>query len=94
MAAKTQQRAGEQAWLKASKVVSRERTAKRDLGRRRGSGATHKDGRRHLTGVAYVSCVNSVQNAELFSLTYGAMVMQLIEDYEDVVSVNAQLEKM
>ena len=34
------------------------------------------------------------QNAELFNLTYGAMVMQLIRDYEDVQSVNQQLEKM
>uniref|UniRef100_A0A7S2V4X7 Trafficking protein particle complex subunit n=1 Tax=Fibrocapsa japonica TaxID=94617 RepID=A0A7S2V4X7_9STRA len=33
-------------------------------------------------------------NAELFSLTYGSMVMQLIEDYEDVNAVNIQLEKM
>jgi hypothetical protein len=34
------------------------------------------------------------QNAELFNLTYGAMVMQLIRDYEDVQAVNQQLEKM
>eukprot|EP00638_Chattonella_subsalsa_P006788 CAMPEP_0117757284 /NCGR_PEP_ID=MMETSP0947-20121206/14633_1 /TAXON_ID=44440 /ORGANISM="Chattonella subsalsa, Strain CCMP2191" /LENGTH=188 /DNA_ID=CAMNT_0005577135 /DNA_START=45 /DNA_END=611 /DNA_ORIENTATION=+ len=33
-------------------------------------------------------------NAELFTLTYGAMVMQLIEDYEDVEAVNNQLESM
>lgn len=36
----------------------------------------------------------SLQNAELFNLTYGAMVMQLIRDYEDVQVVNQQLEKM
>jgi len=34
------------------------------------------------------------QNAELFNLTYGAMIMQLIRDYEDVQDVNQQLEKM
>lgn len=33
-------------------------------------------------------------NAELFALTYGAMVMQLIKDHEDVDAVNKQLEKM
>lgn len=30
-------------------------------------------------------------NAELFTLTYGAMVMQLIKDHEEVDAVNAQL---
>ncbi|KAJ9106556.1 hypothetical protein QFC20_004048 [Naganishia adeliensis] len=33
-------------------------------------------------------------NAELFSFTYGALVVQLIKDYEDYVEVNKQLEKM
>jgi len=33
-------------------------------------------------------------NAELFTLTYGAIVAQLIKDYEDVEEVNNQLEKM
>jgi trafficking protein particle complex subunit 3 len=33
-------------------------------------------------------------NSELFSLTYGSMVMQLIKDFEDVSMVNTQLEKM
>ena len=33
-------------------------------------------------------------NAELFALTYGAIVMQLIKDYEDIQLVNQQLEKM
>ncbi|TFJ85696.1 hypothetical protein NSK_003203 [Nannochloropsis salina CCMP1776] len=36
----------------------------------------------------------SKMNAELFNLTYGAMVMQLIRDYEDVQDVNQQLETM
>ncbi|GAB5035927.1 trafficking protein particle complex subunit 3 [Nannochloropsis oceanica] len=36
----------------------------------------------------------SKMNAELFNLTYGAMIMQLIRDYEDVQDVNQQLEKM
>ena len=33
-------------------------------------------------------------NGELFTLTYGALVTQLIRDYEDVEQVNQQLEKM
>ncbi|CBQ70701.1 probable BET3-involved in targeting and fusion of ER to golgi transport vesicles [Sporisorium reilianum SRZ2] len=33
-------------------------------------------------------------NAELFTLTYGALVIQLIKDYEDYAEVNKQLEKM
>ncbi|TFK30141.1 BET3 family protein [Coprinopsis marcescibilis] len=33
-------------------------------------------------------------NAELFALTYGALVVQLIQDYEDYEEVNKQLEKM
>ncbi|GHJ85102.1 hypothetical protein NliqN6_1504 [Naganishia liquefaciens] len=33
-------------------------------------------------------------NAELFSFTYGALVVQLIKDYEDYAEVNNQLEKM
>ena len=33
-------------------------------------------------------------NSELFSLTYGAIVTQLLKDYEKVEATNAQLEKM
>ncbi|KAI8391459.1 transport protein particle complex subunit [Radiomyces spectabilis] len=33
-------------------------------------------------------------NAELFTLTYGSMVVQLVKDYEDYGEVNKQLEKM
>lgn len=33
-------------------------------------------------------------NGELFSLTYGALVAQLLKDYEDDEEVNKQLEKM
>ena len=33
-------------------------------------------------------------SSELFSLTYGAMVTQLLRDYEEVDATNAQLEKM
>lgn len=36
----------------------------------------------------------ATQNAELFSLTYGALVVQLIKDYEDYEEVNRQLDKM
>ena len=33
-------------------------------------------------------------NAELFSLTYGAIVTQVLKDYEEVDATNEQLEKM
>ena len=33
-------------------------------------------------------------NSELFALTYGAIVQQLLKDYEEVDATNAQLEKM
>lgn len=33
-------------------------------------------------------------NSELFSLSYGALVVQLVKDYEDYAQVNVQLEKM
>ena len=33
-------------------------------------------------------------NSELFSLTYGAIVTQLLKDYEEVDATNSQLEKM
>ena len=35
-----------------------------------------------------------MQSAELFTLTYGAIVMQLIKDFDSVDEVNTQLEKM
>ncbi|CAJ0645884.1 8384_t:CDS:2 [Entrophospora sp. SA101] len=34
------------------------------------------------------------ENAELFTLTYGSIVAQLVKDYEDCQEVNKQLEKM
>ena len=33
-------------------------------------------------------------SSELFALTYGALVMQLIRDHEDIDAVNIELEKM
>ncbi|PWN95748.1 TRAPP I complex [Tilletiopsis washingtonensis] len=33
-------------------------------------------------------------NAELFALTYGSLVAQLLKDYEDVAAVNRQLDLM
>ncbi|KAF6260821.1 NO signaling/Golgi transport ligand-binding domain-containing protein [Scenedesmus sp. NREL 46B-D3] len=33
-------------------------------------------------------------NAEIFTLTYGSLVRQLIADFEDLDEVNKQLEKM
>jgi len=35
-----------------------------------------------------------VQNAELFTLTYGAIVRQLLTDLEEVDEVNKQLDQM
>jgi trafficking protein particle complex subunit 3 len=35
-----------------------------------------------------------MQNAELFTMAYGSLVVQLIQDYEDYAEVNKQLEKM
>ena len=35
-----------------------------------------------------------LQNSELFTLTYGALVSQLLKDYENVDDVNKQLERM
>lgn len=34
------------------------------------------------------------QNAEIFTLTYGSIVRQLIEDFEDLDEVNKQLDAM
>lgn len=37
----------------------------------------------------------ALQNAELFAFTYGALVIQLLQDYDsDYAEVNKQLEKM
>eukprot|EP01135_Chromosphaera_perkinsii_P006616 Nk52_evm18s554 gene=Nk52_evmTU18s554 len=36
----------------------------------------------------------TAKNAELFTLTYGSLVAQLIKDFEDDNAVNTQLEKM
>ncbi|KAL9646441.1 hypothetical protein ABK040_006438 [Willaertia magna] len=33
-------------------------------------------------------------NSELLAMTYGSLVTQMLKDYEDVATVNAQLEKM
>jgi hypothetical protein len=33
-------------------------------------------------------------NAEFFALSYGALVVQLVKDYEDYAQVNQQLDKM
>ena len=44
-------------------------------------------------GEAAFSKVDKI-NSELFSLTYGAIVTQLLKDYEEVDATNVQLEKM
>lgn len=36
----------------------------------------------------------ATQNAEIFTLTYGSIVRQLIADFEDLDEVNKQLDKM
>lgn len=60
----------------------------------------HGKDRTYLQGLRITSCelikrfVPLCQNAELFTLTYGALVIQLIKDYEDYGEVNKQLEKM
>lgn len=33
-------------------------------------------------------------NAEIFTMTYGALVVQLLKDFEDFSQVNIQLDKM
>jgi hypothetical protein len=38
--------------------------------------------------------LNVLQNSELFAMTYGSLVLQLVRDYEDYGEVNIQLEKM
>ena len=38
--------------------------------------------------------IDDFQSAELFTLTYGAMVAQLVKDYESCEEVNKQLDKM
>lgn len=43
---------------------------------------------------AHATYAIAAQNAELFTLTYGALVVQLIKDYEDYDEVNRQLDKM
>ena len=35
-----------------------------------------------------------MQNPEVFSLTYGALVMQLLKDYEDIGEVNRKLKQI
>lgn len=43
---------------------------------------------------SYLSSPFLPQNTELFNLTYGAMVAQVIRDFEDPREINAQLEQM
>ena len=38
--------------------------------------------------------IRRAQNAEIFTLTYGSMVRQLIADLEDIAAVNKQLDEM
>jgi hypothetical protein len=38
--------------------------------------------------------MTSSQNPELFTMTYGSLVIQLLKDYQDIVVVNNELFKM
>ena len=49
---------------------------------------------RTASGLARAEFTVLHQNAELFSITYGALVIQLIQDYQDYAQVNVQLDKM
>ena len=42
----------------------------------------------------YLLRLRVLQNAEIFTLTYGSMVRQLLTDTEDVEAVNKQLDTM
>ena len=41
----------------------------------------------------YIGC-GDLQSGELFSLTYGALVAQLVKDYEIDSEINKQLDQM
>lgn len=45
-------------------------------------------------GTSTPFALRHLQNAEIFTLTYGALVRQLISDFEDLDEVNRQLETM
>ncbi|XP_024627992.1 trafficking protein particle complex subunit 3 isoform X3 [Medicago truncatula] len=47
-----------------------------------------------FANIEHVNCSWTVQNAELFTLTYGAIVRQLLTDLEEVDEVNKQLDQM
>lgn len=49
---------------------------------------------RHLGGVGRGGLDPKKVSGELFSLTYGSFVAQILKDYENVGDVNKQLEKM
>jgi hypothetical protein len=47
-----------------------------------------------ITAADTAAAAAAIQNAEIFTLTYGSIVRQLIADFEDLDEVNKQLEKM
>ena len=47
-----------------------------------------------LALVSSLMVLRWLQNAELFTLTYGAIVRQLLTDLEEVEEVNKQLDQM
>ncbi len=44
--------------------------------------------------LTFLTNIRALRMPELFAMTYGALVVQLIQDYEDYAEVNKQLEKM
>ena len=57
-------------------------------------GAYREDSAFFLPTLLDIISLTFTQNAELFAMTYGALVVQLIQDYEDYTEVNKQLDKM
>lgn len=101
MSTKQYKQAGEDVWKnRTEKIVSLDRPTTMKATR---SSADDQANAPPTCDFAFVSTSRNVlihsnavttQNAELFTLTYGALVIQLIKDYEDYAEVNKQLEKM
>lgn len=85
MASKQYKAAGEDAWRnKTDKVVS--------LG---GQPIESSPLRTSMLNVLqFISSLCAMQSSELFTMTYGALVIQLIKDYQNYAEVNKQLDKM
>lgn len=92
-AAKQYKALGEDVWKnKVEKIVSLYSNVLRTVWDGKPTYATCLPGWSLSIATEYNS--NLQQNAELFTLTYGSLVVQLIKDYEDYAEVNKQLDKM